>query len=152
MPSKTLSFTSILPSITSVVKTDVNIKESPKRATGSVLIAKKAAKSVSGAKGRTAGKSWVGSNMIGLFTVIGLVAIVVGTCSYIYTINASVSMGFNLKQHQTALNELLETQKRLVVEQSALGSINKVNDVASTAGMVPVTNEEFLSTNQLSKR
>lgn len=150
MSSKTFSFNSVFPSITSVTKTAGIVKDSPKRATGSVLV-KKASKPVSAAKARTR-SSVMRGNWIGTLSAVGLVAIVFALSSYIYTINASVSKGFDLKQHQTALNELLETQKRLVVEQASLGSINKVNDVASTAGMVPVTNEEFLSTNQLSKR
>lgn len=150
MTTKSFTFNSIFPSITSVTKTDTITKDAPKRATGAVLV-KKASKSAVVAKPRTRSSAMRG-NWIGAFSVIGLMAIIFGLSSYIYTINASVSKGFELKKHQTALNELLETQKRLVVEQAALGSINKVNDVASTAGMVPVTNEEFLSTNQLSTR
>lgn len=150
MSSKTFSLNSVFPSITSITKTDSTAKNLPKRATGGVLL-KKQTKTVVASKAR--GKSmWKSGNWVGKLSAVGLAAIVIGLGSYIYTINASVSKGFELKQHQTALNELLETQKRLVVEQSALGSINKVNDVASTAGMVPVANEEFLSTNQLSKR
>ncbi len=150
MSSKTFSLTSVFPSISSITKTDGNFKESPKRATGSVLI-KRASKPAIIAKSRSK-TNWKVGNWVGMVSLAGLVVIVFGLCSYIYTINASVSKGFELKQHQTSLNQLLETQKRLVVEQAALGSINKVNDVASTAGMIPVTNEEFLSTNQLSKR
>jgi cell division protein FtsL len=150
MSSKTFSFNSVFPSITSITKTEKNIKESPKRATGAVLV-KRASKPVSNSRSRSR-LSWGGSNLIGSLSAIGLIAIVAGLSFYIYTINASVSKGFELKQNQTALNDLQEVQKRLVVEQAALGSINKVNDVASTVGMVPVTNEEFLSTNQLSKR
>ncbi len=81
-----------------------------------------------------------------------LVLSVIGVGSYIYFTNASVSKGYELKKEQAKVDELNEIQKRLVVQQAALGSIVKVNDVASTAGMVPVTNQEFLSANQLSSR
>ncbi len=146
MSSKSFSLTSVFPSISSVTKTEVKSKENLKRATGSVLV-KRASKAVVLPRARTQHRNWVGA-----LSAISLVAVVAGLSFYIYTINASVSKGFDLKQHQAEVNELLEVQKRLVVEQSALASINKVNDVASNSGMVAVTNEEFLTPTQLSKK
>lgn len=150
MSSKTFTFNSVFPTIKSITKTETKSKESPKRATGSVLT-KRAVKPMQTTKSRSK-SNWFGGNLVGSLSAIGLIAIVAGLSFYIYTINASVSKGFELKKAQTALNSLQETQKRLVVEQAALGSITKVNDIASIAGMIPVTNEEFLLTNQLSKR
>jgi hypothetical protein len=63
-----------------------------------------------------------------------------------------LTKGYEFKQQQAIIDELTETQKRLVIQQASLGSIVKVNDVASTAGMVPVTGEEFLVAKQISKR
>lgn len=146
MSSKSFSLTSVFPSIISVTKTEIKTKENPKRATGAVLV-KRASKTIVLPRSRTAYRSWIGA-----LSAVGLVAVLAGLSFYIYTINASVSKGFDLKQHQAEVNELLEVQKRLVVEQSALGSINKVNDVASNSGMVAVTNEEFLTPTQLSKK
>lgn len=71
---------------------------------------------------------------------------------YVYMINAYASKGYELKKQQAIINELEETHKRLVIEQAASGSIVKINDVASSAQMVPVTGEEFLTANQVSSR
>jgi cell division protein FtsL len=92
------------------------------------------------------------SNWVGATNVFLIAAIVFSLGFYVYTINGSVSKGYELKQQQAVMEELNETQKRLMVQQAALGSIVKVNEVASTAGMVPVTGEEFLVASQLSAR
>ncbi len=99
------------------------------------------------AKARIRSTAWVSR-----VSLVGVCAVVMSLGFYIYTINASVSKGYELKQQQVAMEELKETQKRLMVQQAALGAIVKVNDVASTSGMVPITDEEFLVANQLSSR
>jgi hypothetical protein len=71
---------------------------------------------------------------------------------HLFMINAYATKGLELKKHQQAVRELNSQQKTLMVEQSALGSISKVNDVAGIYGLVPVTDEEFLNTAQLSSR
>ena len=131
----------IIPRILSVTKSDG--PASRKKATSGRAFSAPA-KPV---RSRVTFSSWIGTG-----SVLGIAAIFVSLGFYIYTINASVSKGFELKKQQAAIDTLNETQKRLMVQQAALGSIVKVNDVASTAGMVPVTGEEFLVANQLSAR
>ena len=89
---------------------------------------------------------------IGAVNVTAVVGIVFALSFYVYTINGSVSKGYDLKKQQAAMEELVETEKRLMVQQASLGAIVKVNEVASISGMVPVTNEEFLIAGQLSSR
>ena len=146
MSSKTFKFNSIIPRITSVVKADSKPhKEAPKRATGRVLVARTA--TTAPARSRSGSNSWVA-----LVSATSLVAIVIALGFYVYMINAYASKGYELKRQQASMQEAVEINKRLVVQQAALGSIVKVNDVAATSGMVPVTGEEFLVANQLSSR
>lgn len=146
MSTKTFTFNSIIPRISSVVKADSKQrKEAPKRATGRVLVARAA--SAAPSRGRINSNS-----LISLMSATSLVAIVLALGFYVYMINAYASKGYELKRQQAAIQEVTETNKRLVVQQAALGSIVKVNDVAATSGMVPVTGEEFLVANQLSAR
>jgi hypothetical protein len=90
------------------------------------------------------------SNWVGITSLLTLVLVTAGLGFYVYMINAYASKGYDLKKQQAAMQELTATEKRLVVEQAALGAIGKVNEVASATGMVPVTSEEFLAANQLS--
>ena len=147
MSSKAFTFNTIIPRITSVVKSDAKAHKeaAPKRATGRVLVARST--SAAPSRSRVSNNSWVS-----LVSATGLVVIVVALGFYVYMINAYASKGYELKRQQAAMQEVVETNKRLVVQQAALGSIVKVNDVASTSGMVPVTGEEFLVANQLSAR
>ncbi len=160
--SKTFTLNSIIPRITSVTKTDsAPAKTSLKRANGRVLTMR-SGKSVktSTAATPTRGKKGIArsvsrllsGNWVGAVSATGMVAVVVGMGFYVFMINAYASKGYELKRQQAVIEELTETHKRLVIEQAASGSIVKVNDVASTAGMVPVTGEEFLVANQISKR
>ncbi len=161
--SKSFTLNSIIPRITSVTKTEAApAKSKPvlKSAKGRVLTMR----SVKSAKATTASpvraKGGIGrsisrllnGNWVGSVSAVGVVAIVVGMGFYVFMINNSASKGYELKRQQAAMEELTETQKRLVIQQAASGSIIKVNDVASTSGMVPVTGEEFLVANQISKR
>ena len=160
--SKTFTLNSIIPRITSVTKTDsAPAKTSLKRANGRVLTMRsgKSVKTSTAATPTRAKKGIVRSvsrllsgNWIGAVSATGMVSIVVGMGFYVFMINAYASKGYELKRQQAVIEELTETHKRLVIEQAASGSIVKVNDVASTAGMVPVTGEEFLVANQISKR
>ena len=126
--SSTLS----IPRLTSITKTAVKSRR---------------ASTVAPVKARARSGAWVST-----MSVLGVSAVVLSLGFYIYTINASVSKGYELKQQQVVMEELKETQKRLMVQQAALGAIVKVNDVASTSGMVPITDEEFLVPNHLSSR
>jgi hypothetical protein len=148
MSSKTFTFNTIIPRITSVVKGESQPRkaDAPKRATGRVLVARSAAAAPS-SRARSGQ-----SNLVSLVSATALVVIVVALGFYVYMINAYASKGYELKRQQAAMQEVLETNKRLVVQQAALGSIVKVNDVAATSGMVPVTGEEFLAAHQLSAR
>ncbi|HEX3095671.1 MAG TPA: hypothetical protein VHQ20_00960 [Patescibacteria group bacterium] len=143
MSTKTLSLASFIPQISSTTKT------AKVTANGSeTMNVRRASKTASAPVRRSvSANSWISA-----ITAISLTLAVVGLASYIYETNASVSKSYEYKQEQAKVNDLSETQKRLVVQEAALGSIVKVNDVASTAGMVPVTSEEFLSANQLSSR
>ncbi len=141
MTSKAFTLSTFIPSITSVTKTSKVVP----RTTSAYGRAYSAAATTG--RSRVQPQTWVSRT-----SIMGLALIVLGLGFYIYTINASVSKGYELKKEQAAIEELLETQKRLVVQQAALGSIVKVNDVAATSGMVPVSGEEFLTANQLSAR
>lgn len=145
--SKAFTLNSIIPRISSVTKTEVRSGETVKlkRATGKVLTSNKVKSSSK--RSRTFSTNWVGS-----FSLAGIFMIVAGLGFYVYGVNASASFGYDLKKQQAVIEKLSETQKQLVIQQAASGSIVKINDVASTAGMVPVTTEEFLVANQISKR
>lgn len=148
--SKAFTLTSMIPRISSVTKTESAPKASASsKRSGSQSFTSRSLRSASAAssRGRAVSRNWVG-----MVSAAGVLAIVFGLGFYIYTINASASKGYDFKKQQAVVDELAETQKRLMIEQAAMGSIVKVNDVASTAGMVPVTGEEFLVANQISKR
>lgn len=83
-------------------------------------------------------------------SAIALVVLLFGF--HLFMVNAYATKGFELKKHQQALRQLNDRQKTLLVEQSELGSISKVNDVAGIYGLVPVTNEEFLNSSQLTQK
>lgn len=154
--SKIFTLNSIIPRITSVTKTEVskaNVIPNLKRANGRVLTMRSTSSSGRAKTGALRSVSrFLNGNWIGSASFVGLAAIVVGMGFYVFMINASASTGYELKRQQSAMQELAETHKSLVIQQAASGSIVKVNDVASTAGMVPVTGEEFLVANQISKR
>ena len=145
--SKAFTLTSFIPRVSSVTKTETRAAETVKlkRATGRVMVSARS-KAVP-ARTQTFSKNWIGS-----FSAAGLVVLVAGLAFYVYGVNASASYGYDLKKQQSVIEELTETQKQLVIQQAASGSIVRINDVASTAGMVPVTTEEFLVANQISKR
>lgn len=150
--SKAFTLTSIIPRISSVTKTEVRSHGGVKlkRATGRVLTATRTnahAKPSVAKRGRAFTSNWVGT-----FSAAGLVVAVISLGFYVFMINAYASKGYELKRQQAVIEQLTETQKQLVIQQAASGSIVKVNDLASTAGMVPVTSEEFLVANQISKR
>lgn len=143
MNSGSFRLSSIIPSISSVTKTT----------SGKVVSGNRTTYGRAYSAAATAGRSRVQTrNWVSRASALGAVAVVLGLGFYIYTINAAVSKGYELKAQQAVVKELQETQKRLVVQQAALGSIVKVNDLASTAGMVPVTGQEYLVANQLSSR
>ncbi len=150
MSSKSFALASFIPRITSITKTDAPSR----RATSGRPAARATTATRTASLSRaTSGRSRMQSNSwMSLVSAGGVAAIVVAMGFYVYNVNASASKGYEFKQQQAAVDALNETQKRLVVQQAALGSIVKVNDVASTAGMVPVTGEEFLVANQLSAR
>ena len=143
--SKAFTLNSIFPSITSVTKTEA----SAKRATGRIVPtrAMQQSRATATPRMRAFSAKWVGSA-----SAAGLAMVVVALGFYVYTINVSASKGYDFKKQQAVVDELNETQKRLVIQQASMGSIVKVNDVASTAGMIPVTGEEFLVASQISKR
>lgn len=138
--SKAFTLNSIIPRISSFTKTDALITHQgqPKRASTRTSVR---------ATARNFSTGWVG-----IASIVGLIAAIAGLGFYIYTINASASKGYDFKKQQAVVDELTATNKRLTIQQAALGSIVKVNDVAATSGMVPVTGQEFLVAGQLSKR
>lgn len=85
-------------------------------------------------------------------SIAALAAIVFLFGFHLFMVNAYASKGFELKKHEQAVKDLDDQQKDLLVKQSELGSISKVNDVASIYGLVPVTNEEFLNSSQLTQK
>ena len=145
--SKAFTLTSFIPRVSSVTKTESRMAETVKlkRATGRVMVSARA--KATPTRTRIFSKNWVGS-----FSAAGLVVLVAGLAFYVYGVNASASYGYDLKKQQAVVEKLTEAQKQLVIQQAASGSIVRINDVASTAGMVPVTTEEFLVANQISKR
>ncbi len=149
--SKAFTLNSIIPRITSITKTEVrsNGGVKLKRATGRVLTT---TRTNSRAKSPAKRSRVFTSNWVGAFSAAGLAVAVISLGFYVFMINAYASKGYELKRQQAAIEQLTETQKQLVIQQAASGSIVKVNDLASTAGMVPVTSEEFLVANQISKR
>lgn len=161
--AKAFTLNSIIPKITSVTKTEASSakpKANLKRANGRVLTMRSAktvkATTASTPRAKTGMlrsiSRFFNGNWVGSVSAVAVVAIVVGMGFYVFMINAYASKGYELKQQQAVIDELTETHKQLVIQQAASGSIVKVNDVASTAGMVPVTGEEFLVANQISKR
>lgn len=158
--SKTFTLNSIIPRITSVTKTESLGKTALKRANGRVLTMRSVkptkAKTVSSLRAKNspmkALSRFFSGNWVSYVSATSFVAVVVGMGFYVFMINAYASKGYELKRQQAVIEELTETQKQLVIQQAASGSIVKVNDVASTAGMVPVTGEEFLVANQISKK
>lgn len=153
--SKAFTLTSIIPRITSITKTEVRSHGGVKlkRATGRVLtVTRSNARANTSAKSASKRSKIFSTNWVGNFSAAGLVVVTAGLAFYVYGVNASASYGYELKRQQAVVQELTETQKQLVIQQAASGSIVKVNDLASTAGMVPVTSEEFLVANQISKR
>jgi hypothetical protein len=107
----------------------------------------------SSARGETAApRSRVRGNWVSLASAAALTVLALSLGFYVYMTNAYASKGYDLK-HQQGINEqLLETNKNLLIQQASLGSIGKVNDIASATGMVPVISEEFLVAPQLSSR
>lgn len=134
--SKTFALNSMIPRITSTTKSEVSSSRSG-------LVSRAA---------RPARRRSLPKNLVSFISAASLTLIVLGMGFYVFMINASASKGYELKHQQALVDDLTETQKGLMIQQAALGSITKVNDVASTAGMVPVTGEEFLVANQISKR
>ena len=144
------SFSLTIPRLTSITKSNVSSKTNNKRASasgsGRVLMVRPTAKKI-------ASRNRINNvNLIRTVSVVGIATLALSFGFYVFMINAYASKGYELKKHQASIQELQETNKRLVVEQSALGSIVKINDVASAAHMVPVTGEEFLVANQVSAR
>jgi cell division protein FtsL len=101
-------------------------------------------------RSRASASQLAAGNKVANFSLIGLLLLIGASSFYIYMINAYASKGYELKKQQAVMKELTNTNKRLMIEQAATASIMKVNDVAATAGMVPVTSEEFLVNPQLS--
>jgi hypothetical protein len=148
MSTKTFSFNTVIPRITSITKSDSK-KTVPNRAKGKVLVVRSASSSSSRSNSRIKINA---SSFVGFASAAGLVAIVVALGFYVYMINAYASKGYELKRQQAVIKELTDTNKKLVIQQAAQSSIVRVNDVAATSGMVPVTGEEFLVASQLSAR
>ncbi len=91
-------------------------------------------------------------SLVPYFSVTAIAMIVFLFGFHLFMVNAYVTKGMELKKAQQAVRDLDTKQKTLLVEQSELGSITKVNDVANIYGLVPVTNEEFLNSTQLSQK
>lgn len=143
--SKTFSLS--MPRISSITKSADVAPKAHKRATGKVLVMRSNATRAAAPPRSSSTASW-----LGLTSAVGLGVLAISFGFYVYMINAYASKGYELKKQQAVMKEIQETNKRLVVEQAAQGSIVKVNEVASAAQMVPVTGEEFLMANQISSR
>jgi len=92
------------------------------------------------------------TSLVPFVSATAILAILVMLGFHLFMVNAYSGKGSDLKRTQAAIVELTEQQKKLIVQQAELGSFMKVNDVASTYGLVPVTDEEFISPNQLTQR
>ncbi len=136
---KALSISSFIPTVSSETKVKIN-QPRYRRAT---VMPRSAAQSTT----RTSRANWVP-----YLSAAGLALAVIALGFHLYMVNAYAVKGYDLQRHQQAIRELSDQQKLLLVQQSELGSFSKVNDVASGSGLVPVTNEEFITTNQISKR
>ncbi len=83
-------------------------------------------------------------------SAIAFIIVMIGV--HLYMVNAYSGKGFELRRHQSAINKLVDDQKHLMVQQAEMGSIMKVSEVATEHKLVPITHEEFLTTNQLTQR
>ncbi len=92
------------------------------------------------------------ANLVPFVSATAILAIVVMLGFHLFMVNAYSGKGFELKRTQAAIAELTEQQKKLIVQQAELGSIMRVSDVAATYGLVPVTEEEFVTTNHLTQK
>lgn len=136
---KALSIGTFIPTIRSETKTK-SIAPQYRRAT---VMPRSATATVS----RPKAASWVP-----FLSAAALAAIIVTLGFQLYMVNAYATKGYELKHHQQTVRELGDEQKYLLVQQSEMGSISKVNDVAGLHGLVPVTDEEFLTTSQLTQK
>lgn len=145
MISKSLSLGVIIPKISSINKTVTGkvIKNTAvnRRA---VLMARPTAKAAAPALSVGGAVPFVSALcLLGIIALVGF---------HLFIVNAYSSKGFELKRHQAAIVELTEQQKALLIKQADLGSIGKVNDSAELSGLIPITDEEYLSGNQLSQK
>jgi hypothetical protein len=136
---KALSIGTFIPTVKSETKTN-SIAPKYRRAT---ILPRAANSSVS----RASSASWVP-----YLSAAALAGVVVTLGFQLFMVNAYATKGYELKRHQQAVRELGDEQKYLLVQQSEMGSISKVNDVAGLYGLVPVTDEEFLTTSQLTQK
>ena len=83
--------------------------------------------------------------------VVFSAAIVSFFALHLYWTNTYSAKGFALKSVQTAISEQTDTQKKLLKQQSALNSSITLADMNDTS-MVPITNEEYLTSKQLTTR
>lgn len=146
MSSKSLSLGMVIPKIVSVTKTGNSYEPSKRTINKKATVLPRVAAGKSMALPR--GGQWVIpiASVASIAFIIGLVGF------HLYIVNAYSSKGFELKRHQAAITELTEQQKRLLIEQAQLGSISKVNDAAGAFGLVPVSHEEYVSSNHLTKK
>lgn len=101
----------------------------------------------------TSGSSRVSSaSLVPYFSVAALLAVAFLLIFNLFMVNTYATKGNELKNYQQAIRDLDNEHKSLLVQQSELGSFSKVNDAASVFGLVPVTDEEFLNTQQLSQK
>ncbi len=146
MNSKTLPFGIIFPKITSETKTASTVMPTAKAAKKTVVAIPRSAAI------KTARRS-ISFGWIVPLTSLASVAIIIGLLGFhLYIVNAYSSKGYELKRHQAAITELTDKQNQLLVQQAEMASINKVNDAANHLGLVPITHEEYITTNQLSQK
>lgn len=97
-------------------------------------------------------KRSVPRNFVPVFSFAGIIALVVMSAFHLFAVNAYAGKGFEIRRAQAKIMELEDKNKTLLVQQAEMGSITRLGDVAVSYGLVPVTNEEFLSGSQLSQR
>ena len=97
-------------------------------------------------------RSVSGSNLVPFVSATVIVALAVMLGFHLFMVNAYSGKGFELKRTQAAISELTQQQKALTVRQAELGSFLKVSDLATSLGLVPVTDEEYITSNHLTQR
>lgn len=145
MNTKSLSFGIVFPKIVSVTKTAVS---APKTKS----VSKKALVMPRTTPVKLVLRGSFFKMLVPVGSIVSIAMIVSMIGFHLFAVNSYSGKGFELKRHQAAIAELTDQQKRLVVLQAEMGSIMKVSDAANRFGLMPIANEEYITSNQLTQR